>query len=176
MIIAERMGIPLENLKKIALDNAKNAAPDAKIVKEEMKKVNGKDILFMQLQGTIDEIPFVYYSYYYTDSKLSLQFITYTSQDLLDEYKDDFQELLDGLVITTSGGVIPTNNNSKNSGPVIYTGEKNAFRVEYDTNTWNIDSKSENSDAEVSFEHKKGDGYGMIIAEHINIPLATLKK
>jgi len=50
MMIAEKMEIPLESLKEIVLDNAKEAAPDIKIVKEEYRTVNGIRVLMMQMK------------------------------------------------------------------------------------------------------------------------------
>lgn len=99
IIITERVEIPLEGLKKIALSNAKEAAPDAQIVFEDKKRVNGKDFLVLKLKGTISELPFFYYGYYYSGKEGTIQALTYTAQNLFDEFKPDFEELLNGLVI-----------------------------------------------------------------------------
>ena len=100
MIIAERISMPLETLKNVALQNAYAVAPDAKIVNEDNRTVNGVPVLHMQIEGTIDGIPFTYYSYYWTGEAGSLQAITFTGQSLFQEYKSDFIDLLNGLVIT----------------------------------------------------------------------------
>jgi hypothetical protein len=89
----------LENLKKLAIKNAKNAAPDLRVVKEEYRIVNGVKVLFMQMNGTIQGIQFSYYGYYYSFKGGSIQFLTYTAQNLLDEFRPSFESLLNGLVI-----------------------------------------------------------------------------
>ncbi|HEY2294905.1 MAG TPA: hypothetical protein VGM86_29730 [Thermoanaerobaculia bacterium] len=99
ILISERVEIPLEGLKKIALSNAKEAAPDAEIIFEDKRKVNGKDILVLKLKGTISELPFFYYGYYYSGKEGTIQALTYTAQNLFDEFKPDFEELLNGLVV-----------------------------------------------------------------------------
>jgi hypothetical protein len=99
IIITERLEVPLEGLKNIALTNAKNAAPDAQVVSEEKRKVNGKEVIALKLKGTISDISFFYYGYYYSGKEGTIQAITYTAQNLFDEFKPDFEELLNGLVI-----------------------------------------------------------------------------
>jgi len=97
--IIERISMPLETLKKIALDNAKNVAPDAEVVLDEERQINGKTAAIMGINGTIDGIPFRYHSFYWTGEKGSVQVITYTSQNLFAEYHDDFDDLLNGIVL-----------------------------------------------------------------------------
>lgn len=100
MMIFERISIPLPNLKNIALENARSVAPDAKITSDDRMVVNGYDIMRLQIQGIIEGIPFTYYGYYASGSWGTLQFITYTSTPLFEEYKKDFAELLNGLNIS----------------------------------------------------------------------------
>ena len=99
MMIAEKMEIPLESLKEIVLDNAKEAAPDIKIVKEEYRTVNGIRVLMMQMNGTIQGIKFVYYGYYYSNSSGTVQLTTYTGQNLLNDYIEDIEFFLNGIVV-----------------------------------------------------------------------------
>lgn len=98
IIIAEPIEIPLLTLKDIALENAKNAASDIKITEEEYRIVNGKKVLFISMTGTMRGIKFSYYGYFYSDEEGTVQFVTYTSQNLLNKYKKECAELLNGLV------------------------------------------------------------------------------
>ena len=100
MMITEKIQIPLESLMNIALDNAKKAAPDAKVIKKEYRMVNDKKMLFMQMNGTLEGVKFSYYGYYYSHENGTIQFVIYTSQNLLNEYISDAEELLNGLVET----------------------------------------------------------------------------
>ncbi len=99
LVIAERVSMTLDALKEVALNNAKSVAPDTRIIFEEMRKVGGKTVLCMQMEGTIDGIPFTYYGYYYTGKAGTLQLLTYTSQNLFSEYQKEMASFLNGLVI-----------------------------------------------------------------------------
>ena len=98
LIITEKVEIPIETLKVIALENAKAAAPNMSIVKEEFRNVNGLKVLLLHMNGTIQGIKFSYYGYYYSNSNGTVQFITYTSQNLLDGFKSKIEDLLNGIV------------------------------------------------------------------------------
>jgi hypothetical protein len=98
MLITERIEIPLENLVDIALENAKEIAPDAYFVTREYRTVNGKKVMMAQLNGTISGIKFTYLGYYYSDAKGSTQIVTYTSQKLFPEYRNDAEKLLNGFL------------------------------------------------------------------------------
>ena len=98
MVITEKVEIPIEALKSIAIENAKSVAPDLKIVKEEYRIVNGIKVLLLQMNGTMQGIKFSYYGYYYSNTNGTIQFITYTSQNLMDSYRPQSEKLLNGLV------------------------------------------------------------------------------
>lgn len=98
MIIAEGMQIPLETLKKIAIENGRAAAPDLAIENEEYRTVNGIKVLHLQMTGSMQGMKFFYYGYYYSNANGTVQFITYSSQNLLKTYQADAEELLNGLV------------------------------------------------------------------------------
>lgn len=97
MAITEEIEIPLESLVDIALMNAQMAAPDAKIVRQEYRVVNDKKVLYMEISGTIKNIKFYYLGYYYSDASGSTQFVTYTSVNLVDKYKSEITDFLNGL-------------------------------------------------------------------------------
>jgi hypothetical protein len=97
MSITEGVEIPLESFTDIALSNAREAAPNAKIVKREYRVVNGKKVLCMQLDGIIQGIKFTYFGYYYSDASGCTQFIAYTASNLFEKYKSEINDVLNGL-------------------------------------------------------------------------------
>ncbi|WP_296385295.1 hypothetical protein [Winogradskyella sp.] len=99
MLITEKMSIPISNLKDIAIENAKLAAPDIRLVKEEYRMVNGLKMLLLEMAGTLQGIKFTYYGYYFSYDGGTIQFITYTSQSLIDSYRPKAEELINGLVL-----------------------------------------------------------------------------
>jgi hypothetical protein len=98
MLITEKIEIPIETLKSIAVVNAKTVVSDLKVVKEEYRIVNGFKVLLLQMNGTMKGIKVSYYGYYYSNPNGTVQFITYTSQKLLDNYMPECEKLLNGLV------------------------------------------------------------------------------
>ena len=100
MIIYERMEMTMDALLSAALTNAKSVSPDARFTFQEYRIVNKTKVMCAKLEGEIQGIKFVYYSYYYTGAQGTIQVITYTSQNLFEEYKTEMTNFLNGLVIT----------------------------------------------------------------------------
>ena len=99
MIISERIEIPLATLREMALENGRLAAPDLEVKKEEYRIVNGEKVLMLQLDGTMQGIEFSYFGYYFSCDGGTVQFVTYTSQNLLEEFRPIAENLLNGLVV-----------------------------------------------------------------------------
>ena len=98
MAITEGAEIPLESLANIALSNARGIAPDAKSVKQEFRIVNGKKVIYMEIDCTVEGMKVAYLGYYYSDVSGATQLVTYTGTNLVDKYKSEINNLLNGLV------------------------------------------------------------------------------
>jgi hypothetical protein len=98
LAIAEEVQIPIESLADIALENARNVAPDIHMVKKEYRTVNDNKVIFMQMSGTMQGMKISYLGYYYSDKSGSTQYITYTASNLVDKYRADINDFLNGLV------------------------------------------------------------------------------
>ena len=97
MAITESIEIPLETLTEIAYTNAKNAAADARVLRKEYRNVNGHNLIYMEIAGTIQGVKFTYLGYYFSNSKGSTQLLTYTASNLVPKYKSEIYELLNGF-------------------------------------------------------------------------------
>lgn len=102
MAICEKVEIPLVALKDISYNNAKSAAPDLEIVEQEYRMVNGVKMLYLQMNGTLSGIKFSYFGYYFSNASGTVQFIAYTSQNMLKEYRKECEDLVNGLVVLNS--------------------------------------------------------------------------
>jgi len=98
MIISEKVEIPLPTLRSIAFETAQTMAPDLKIINEEYRAVNGIKVLLLQMNGTMQGIKFSYYGYYFSNTNGTVQFITYTSQNLINDYRTECDNLLNGII------------------------------------------------------------------------------
>jgi hypothetical protein len=99
MMITEKSEIPILTLKDIAIKNARKVAPDITIEKEEFRIVNGQKVLLVQMKGTYNGVRFIYYGYYYSNKNGSVQFITYSTNNLLVDNIKDCDDLLNGFVV-----------------------------------------------------------------------------
>lgn len=97
-IITEGIEIPLANLKDIAVNNAKKGASGVSVEKQEYRMVNGIKVLCLKMSLTFQGIDAIYYSYYYSNENGTVQFVTATSSKKFDEYKEECEKLLNGLV------------------------------------------------------------------------------
>ena len=99
VIIPERLQIPLETLGIAAIANAKKAAPDTRITFEETRIVNNRKVLCLRMDATIQGIPVSYINYYYSGKSGAVQLLTYTGQNLVEEYQPDMIDLLNGFEV-----------------------------------------------------------------------------
>lgn len=99
VIIPERLQIPLDTLRIAAVANAKKIAPDIAISFEEQRLVNYQKILCLKMDATIQGIPVSYFNYYYSGKAGVVQIMSYTGQNLFNEYQSDLVELLNGFEI-----------------------------------------------------------------------------
>jgi Caspase domain len=99
LVIPERLSFRFSSIKEIVFNLVRQAAPDAKVISEEIKMVDGQNIVAMKIEGTVQGLPLIYYGYYYTGEAGTIQVVTYTGKNLFNEYEQDFTELLNGLKI-----------------------------------------------------------------------------
>lgn len=98
-VIEERAEIPLNPLKQAVLTNARSVDPNLQVISEEEKLINGKEFLIIKMQVTGEGIPFIFYGYYYGGPEGTIQFVTFTTPNLLSRYELELTSLLNGLRI-----------------------------------------------------------------------------
>lgn len=99
IVITEAAHIPLESLTRIALENAKNIAPNMSVLKKEYRQVNGNEVIYMEMSGNMQGIDFTYFGYYHSDQNGATQFIAYTANNLIDKYRENIAKFLNGFVL-----------------------------------------------------------------------------
>ncbi|HVG22791.1 MAG TPA: hypothetical protein VND45_01445 [Thermoanaerobaculia bacterium] len=82
------------------LEQAKALAPDAKIVSEEPKTLDGRKITMMRLEGkTTDRVDVVMLGYFYSGNGAYVEVVTFTPRARFAQRQADMLELLDSLRI-----------------------------------------------------------------------------
>jgi len=102
MLIYERTPIPLNVLEAAAIENLKSVASDVKVLSRETIQLGNQPVLSMRCEATIMTVPVVYHSYLSSSKQDTLQFVTFTSKSLFDEYRNDCNALLCGLNFVSS--------------------------------------------------------------------------
>lgn len=98
--IAERIEVPLEAMKEVILSNARDGGFEkAKISEEENRIVNGKNVLYLVMEGEVKKVPFTFTFYVYSSTAGVLQAGAYTTRNLQNQYKKDIIDLLNGVEI-----------------------------------------------------------------------------
>src|SRR5262245_15605830 len=96
IVVSEEIGIPTDTIKDIAITNVKSVGSDFKLIAEEKRVVNGRDIVSLRFNVTVRGIALAYYAYYYGGKEGTIQVICYTGENLFDKYREPMEELLDG--------------------------------------------------------------------------------
>ncbi|MCC5946463.1 MAG: hypothetical protein JJT94_16140 [Bernardetiaceae bacterium] len=97
-LITEKIQIPVESLRELVVINAKSVANDIEVVKEEYRNVNGVQVLMLKMIATMQGVRFIYCGYYYSNANGTVQLITYTGENLFENYLTEIELLLNGLV------------------------------------------------------------------------------
>lgn len=98
MIITEKVEIPVETLRNIVLDNAKQGASEVKVIEEEYRMVNGLKVLYMVFEAKTQGIQFRYKGYYYSDESGTMQFLLFSSPKIVKKLNEDIENVLNGFV------------------------------------------------------------------------------
>jgi len=99
-LIVEEPDILEGTLKEIAIGSARQISPDIRVLFDEIRKVNGKEYLCLKMNGSIQNIPFTFYGYYYSGENGVVQFLTYSLNTVFEDYESDMIDLLNGLTVT----------------------------------------------------------------------------
>jgi hypothetical protein len=97
MVIAERIEIPTDQLRTIALANMRKTGGEIRVVDEQRRNVNCTDVLLLQIDVTVQGTPFTYLGYYYGGPAGTVQVITYTGRKRFENYRKEFEEFLNGF-------------------------------------------------------------------------------
>lgn len=101
VMITENVQIPIENLRNIALINARDFVDNLKIIKEEYRKVNDTKVLYLSFEGEVEKMKLIYNNYYYSGEDGVVQFITYAEKDVAKAENQKIFDLLNGFTKAT---------------------------------------------------------------------------
>jgi hypothetical protein len=144
-VVAEKISVPTEALAELALTNAKQSDPNAKVTLRGKRTVNGREVLVLQIDLTVKNIPLRLYSYSHGGTSGTIQVVTYTAASAFDSKADEFTEFLDGLEISDQDLPKPDKAAAASiSDPGRLLLDTEDASIEYNPQTWR---KTESKDA-----------------------------
>jgi TonB family protein len=115
LLIAENVSVPTASLKDRAFAKVKASDPNAKLVADETRTVNGRQMVSLMMEGDLNGTQMTYYGYYYSGEEGTVQAVTITSRNKFKDYQRDFTDLLSGLVVEPPLGATDGNQILANS-------------------------------------------------------------
>jgi hypothetical protein len=98
-IVTEALQLTYAIMKEAVVKNAQNLSTDFTITSEEFRNVNGKRVMCLTAKASNKGMKFSFMYYIYTGSTGTTQLICYTSDNIFNQRKKDFEDLMNGFVI-----------------------------------------------------------------------------
>ena len=96
-LITERISLSVDAIRNAIINNLKKKSENMEIVSEGEKKVNDVNIKTLLVNTRLQGNNFVFYWYYWTGNKGTVQFFSYTTPDIFEEDKNEIFDLMNGL-------------------------------------------------------------------------------
>lgn len=165
---SEGIPVALERLPDIALRSAKGADPAAELISSTMTTVNGVEVVQVEIEATVQSVPFHYRSYYFGGEKGNAALVVYAHRDRFVDLSADIDELLSGFETQDT----PLHASPEDTQRIIQLNDGGAsFTV--DTLLWRS-TKSESGRRE--FQSPDGNLFGIVINEPNQLSLDALVK
>lgn len=169
LIVSEGLGgVPTSSMKNVALTNAKKLDPDARVVVEERRVINGRDLLYLEMDVTGQGIPFRFTGYYHGGTKSNLQVIGYTVRGEFEATRKGLEEFINGMEIREPSAPELEKTVEADPGQVSYGN----FTLNFNPDIWKADPPSTAGTWQLA--SRSGEAYAKLIAEKYEIPLDSL--
>lgn len=97
MIITERLGFGIEDLKSFVIERFERAGENMEVVTDDKRIVNGLEVTHLKVTGKVMGLQVMYDGYYITSEEGSVQLVCFTGKNLYKEFEKDIKNLLNGL-------------------------------------------------------------------------------
>ena len=163
-MISERISVPDATLKQVVLANARDTDPKARIVLDETRNVNGRDVLALKTEASVNGAPWIYYGYYRGGSSGTVQVITFGRKDVMAAHEKELTEFLNGLEASDKDLSDP-------GRMVELAFNDGKFKLAYDSRKWNPESPK---DGRYQFVHRSEEVRTLAIVQSQSVPLDSL--
>ncbi|MBS1774220.1 MAG: hypothetical protein JST82_15285 [Bacteroidetes bacterium] len=98
MLITERVEVTNQKVSDIVLSATKKIDPDAHIIREETRNVNGNICSYVELAAKNKGMSFVYIGYMISNPNGTVRVQAFTTSNLLSKYKTEMETFINGFV------------------------------------------------------------------------------
>lgn len=98
MMLCEKSTAPLLIHRDAVFANIKKVVPDAQLIYQEYRNVNGQNVLQIEITGTVGAYPCMYWGYLVSGAAGSTTWLAFGTQELVSQNKVDIETLMNGLV------------------------------------------------------------------------------
>lgn len=99
MIFTDKNFVTADSYAQQFLDGLRQSSPEAKIVSEEKRIINGMETRFVSVDAMFDGMSFRYFVCFYSGKKGTTQLISYTAKDLFPEFEKEIVDFMNGFVV-----------------------------------------------------------------------------
>jgi hypothetical protein len=166
LVISERVSTPKQSLAEVALGNARNLDPQAKLTRQEVVQLSGREVLAIEMLAEAKGLRFRYLGRMYSGSSGTVQVVAFTLEQHFAEYQSKMQTILDSLTIEDEvlpGAYIPDATRGNRSTLSLAEGKA---AIEFDRDRWRV-SKDEGGRREWS--EKDGKALAIVITEPVTM-------
>ena len=100
IVIVERIGVPIDSVRDIALANAQSVDPQAAIIFQQQRRINGVEFRFLKIEAERNSVPMAYWGCFYGGPFGTVQVVAYTAKSRLPEFEKEFTDLLNGITFS----------------------------------------------------------------------------
>lgn len=99
LLIPEKSTSTLSALRDLALNNARRTGKNVLVQKQEFRRVNKKDVLYLEFTTEVQGFTFLFMAYYYSGENSCIQLVAYTEMSLAEKDKPKMLDLMNGLIL-----------------------------------------------------------------------------
>lgn len=166
-LMSQKIPLSTEVLKTATIANFRAVDPDAKVITQQNVKVNGKDLVMMELDFSVNHMPYRFFGYLFGGKSGSIQLMAFTFRDLYQEKLSQLREFANGLQIDDDPmDAMPSNTRKLVS---LNDGKES---IAYDTTKWSQNPSP--GSGQILFSSLAGDGFAVVTIEKIAVPFERL--
>jgi hypothetical protein len=98
-VTADRIEVPLDKIEDFNLTQMKAVDPKVRVARRGSRMVNGQRLVVLEIDATIDAVPFTFLGHYYSSDAGTVQIVAWTGRNLLNEKRPLVEAIVSGFQV-----------------------------------------------------------------------------